>query len=314
MKNILITGGCGFIGSNLIEHFTAADDVNITVFDNESLGKREHIAEFDVHFIHGDIQDQAALAAAIESMDTVIHLAADTRVLDSIKDPLKNFEINVVGSFNLLSLSRDLGVERIVSASTGGAILGEAPAPVHEDLVARPLAPYGASKLAVEGYCSAFAGAYGMDIMSLRFSNVYGPRSYHKGSVVAHFFKQILSGEDLVIYGDGRQVRDYIFVKDLCAGIHQALVAGKSGVFQLGTGKPTELNELIDLMQETIGDFAKISVRHEGARQGEIHKTWCDISKARRELNFDPGTSLNDGLLKTWQWFLTTGGKSPIGS
>lgn len=306
MKNILITGGCGFIGSNLIEHFTAADDVNITVFDNESLGKREHIAEFDVRFIHGDIQDQATLAAAIEGMDTVVHLAADTRVLDSIKDPLKNFQINVVGSFNLLSLCRDSGVERIVSASTGGAIVGEAPAPIHEDLVAHPLAPYGASKLAVEGYCSAFVGAYGMDIMSLRFSNVYGPRSYHKGSVVAHFFKQILSGEELVIYGDGRQVRDYIFVKDLCAGIHQALVAEKSGVFQLGTGKPTELNELIDLMKETIGDFAKISVRHEGARQGEIHKTWCDISKARRELEFDPGTSLSAGLQQTWHWFLST--------
>ncbi len=307
MKNILITGGCGFIGSNLIEHLSAVDDVNITVFDNESLGRREHIAEFDVRFIHGDIQDQAALAVAIEGIDTVVHLAADTRVLDSIEDPVKNFQINVVGSFNLLNLCRTSGVERIVSASTGGAILGEAPSPVHEDLVARPLAPYGASKLAVEGYCSAFAGAYGMDIMSLRFSNVYGPRSYHKGSVVAHFLKQILSGEELVVYGDGQQVRDYVFVKDLCAGIHQALVAGKSGVFQLGTGIPTDLNELIALMQETIGDFGEASVRYEEARQGEILKTWCDISKARREFEFDPATTLTDGLRETWQWFVASG-------
>ena len=166
-----------------------------------------------------------------------------------------------------------------------------------------PLAPYGASKLAVEGYCSAFAGAYGFSAMSLRFSNVYGPRSYNKGSVVAHFFKRILAGEDLVVYGDGSQTRDYVFVEDLCEGILRAMKSEGSGVFQLGTGKPTNINELLELIKGVVGSGFPFAVRYEDFRPGELRHTWCDITKARRALGYDPKTPVHDGLARTWGWF-----------
>lgn len=303
MANLLITGGAGFVGTNLIAHLSSAGDHSIRVLDNERLGKREHIEGLGVEFIAGDIRDKATVERSMRGIDAVVHLAADTRVMDSIADPTYNFECNVVGSFNILMAARAAGVKRIVNASTGGAILGEAPAPVHENMVAAPLAPYGASKLSVEGYISAFAGSYGLSAASLRFSNIYGPRSFHKGSVVAHFFKRILAGEELLVYGDGSQVRDYLFVIDLVEGIRRAIDSGAGGVFQLGSGRPTTINELIAAMREVVAGDARIDVRHEDFRAGEIHTTWCDITKARQVFDFDPATPLNDGLAQTWAWF-----------
>ena len=163
---------------------------------------------------------------ALRRVDAVVHLAADTRVIDSIADPTRNFDVNVAGTFGLLNLMREVGVPRLVNASTGGAILGEAPPPVHEEMAPRPASPYGAAKASAEAYCSAFAASYGLDAVSLRFSNVYGPLSFHKGSVVAAFMRRILDDQPLVVYGDGSQTRDYVFVEDLCDGIVVALNSG----------------------------------------------------------------------------------------
>lgn len=308
MSRLLITGGCGFIGSNLIAHLQANGGPEIRVFDNESLGSRAHIAEFDIEFVQGDIRDEAAVCSAVKGVDAVVHLAADTRVIDSIENPSQNFDVNVRGSFNLFSAMRAAGVTRVVSASTGGAILGEAAPPVHEDIPPRPLAPYGASKLAVEGYCSAFNGSYGFSATSLRFSNIYGPRSYHKGSVVAAFLKRIMADEEVIVYGDGKQIRDYVFVEDICRGITQALTTESPGVYQLGSGKPTTLRALIDMLQEAIGTEREIRVRYEKHRNGEILETWCDISNARRALGYTPAIDLPDGLRRTWEWFQSAGG------
>lgn len=302
MTRLLITGGCGFVGSNLIAHLNKHDGYEIRVIDDESLGKREYVdGEFE--FIRGDIRDEDVLDKALDGIDAVVHLAADTRVMDSIEDPSHNFSVNVVGTFNLLSHMRKKGVPRIVNASTGGAILGEATPPVHEQMVPKPLAPYGASKLAVEGYCSAFAGSYGLKATSLRFSNIYGCRSFHKGSVVAHFYKNILGGKPLTIYGDGSQKRDYIYADDLCEGIRQAIESDLSGVFQLGTGLPTSLNDLVSAMREVIGTQYDVRVDYEDFRAGEILHTWCDISHARSSLNYNPSTTLLEGLDQTWKWF-----------
>ena len=145
---LLITGGAGFIGTNLIARLSDLGGFEITVLDNESLGRRANIADYGVRFIAGDIRRIDDLRSAIRGQDTILHLAADTRVVDSIENPQQNFENNVVGTFQLLQVARELGVERVVHASTGGAIVGEAEPPVHEEMVARPLAPYGASKLA----------------------------------------------------------------------------------------------------------------------------------------------------------------------
>ena len=210
--NILVTGGCGFIGANLIRIVVERSLVqSIRVVDDESCGCRDAIAHYDVEFVKGDIRDRRLMRRVLRNVDAVVHLAADTNVIDSIADPEKNFDINVAGTFRLLMLMREMGVPRLVNASTGGAILGEARPPVHEEMVPRPTSPYGAAKASVETWCSAFAASYGLDSVSLRFSNVYGPLSFHKGSVIAAFMRRILGGDPLVVYGDGSQTRDYIF-------------------------------------------------------------------------------------------------------
>lgn len=307
MKKILVTGGCGFIGSNFIAYLLDNNLAEVKVLDNQSLGKRDYINDLEVEFFEGDIRNISDVKQAITGVDGIVHLAADTRVIDSIENPTHNFETNVVGTFNVLKAAKDLEIESVVNASTAGAILGEVKPPIHEEILPKPIAPYGASKLATEGYCSAFAGAYGLNVVSVRFTNVYGERSYHKGSVVAHFFKRIISGQDLTIYGDGSQLRDYIYVKDLCHGIYQCLMQSsslKGEVFQLGTGVPTSVNELVQLIWETVGEEYSFSLRYEPFRQGEIKEVFTDISKARQKLSFEPQMQLKKGLEKTWQWFL----------
>lgn len=300
---ILVTGGCGFIGVNLCQ-LLVAEGHAVRVLDDESLGKREFLGDLPVEFIRGGITDRNVVAQSLRGVDAVVHLAADTRVMDSIEDPVKNFESNVIGSFTVLDEMRKAGVSRLVAASTGGAILGEVPCPVHEEIMPRPLSPYGASKLAMEGYQSAFAGSYGFKCASLRFSNVYGPRSYHKGSVVSAFLRSIMDGQSLTVYGDGEQLRDYVYVGDLVNGILAALKAEVSGVFQLGTGIPTSLNELIAKMRLTVSDAYPFEVHYESKRDGEIVNTYCDIGKAQREFGYRTPTSLLEGLGATWNWFL----------
>ncbi len=298
---VLVTGGCGFIGTNLVPHLESAGH-SVRVLDSEVMGKRHHLDSFKGEFLHGDIRDARDLDAALIGIDAVIHLAADTRVMESIADPALNFDVNVVGSFALMEAMRARSITRLVNASTGGAIIGDATPPVHEDMVPRPIAPYGATKLAVEGLCSAYSASYGFTAVSLRFANVYGPRSFHKGSVVAAFFKRILAGESLVVYGDGEQTRDFVFVDDLCAGIMSGLTSGESGVFQLGSGIPVSVNALIEAIRRVVAP-RPVSVDYRPARGGEIVRTWCDISRARAHLDYSAPTPLEDGLALAWQWF-----------
>lgn len=300
--NILVTGGCGFVGSNLA-HFLVPAGHQVRVLDDESMGDRSALGDLDVEFIKGSITDPEAVAAAVDGMDAVVHLAADTRVMDSIENPVKNFESNVIGSFTLLQGMRKVGVKRIVAASTGGAILGEVPCPVHEEIMPRPLSPYGASKLAMEGYLSTFGGAYDFKCAALRFSNVYGPRSLHKGSVVALFFRQIMKGEELTVFGDGEQIRDYVYAIDLVNGILAALQAEVTGVFQLGTGIPTSLNQLIAEIREVVGPLGDFKVNYADKRDGEIVNTYCDISKAKDAFGYKVPTPMREGLTDTWSWF-----------
>lgn len=307
MESYLVTGGCGFIGMNLISRLVA-QGARVKVLDNLSLGRREYVEPLGVDLVVGDIRDPVAVATAVEGTAVVVHLAAHTRVIDSISDPLLNFEINAAGTLNLLQASRDAGVRSFIFASTGGAILGEQEPPVHEDMVPRPISPYGASKLAGEAYCSAFYGSFSLNTMALRFSNVYGPHSYHKGSVVAHFIKQALRGEPLVIYGDGEQTRDFLYVEDLADAICSVAtgeVDGAAGqVFQMGAGQETKINEIassIAKLAATAGLNAQIS--YQPARKGEIHRNYADIGKAQRVLGYNPMTSLNEGIEATWGWF-----------
>ncbi|MEP1447173.1 MAG: NAD-dependent epimerase/dehydratase family protein [Paraglaciecola sp.] len=304
LGNVLITGGAGFVGSNLTTYLVKNDlATKITILDNESVGSRSAVSDFSVEFILGDLRDKKAVMQALKGIDVVIHLAADTRVMDSIENPRFNFENNVMATFELMMSMVESGVSKLINASTGGAILGEVPPPVHEKMVPNPLSPYGASKLAIEGYSSAFAEIYNMKIMNLRFSNVYGPLSFHKGSVVATYLKALLNHGPIVVYGDGEQTRDYIYTEDLCKGIVQAIQSDLSGVFQLGTGVATSINQLINNMKAVIGEQLAINVEYKDARLGEIIHTHCDISKARQAFGFNPSTQVREGIGYTWQWF-----------
>ena len=210
----------------------------------------------------------------------------------------------MVGSFKLLNAMREQGVSRLVCASTGGAILGEVPPPVHEGMVPAPASPYGASKLMLEAYCSAFSQSFAMSCLALRFSNVYGPHSYHKGSVVAAFIRRIMQGKPLVVYGDGEQTRDFVFSYDIAQAIRDAILQKDvSGVLQLGTGVPTSVNTIIDLLREVAGAEYAVEVEYRDFRRGELVHTYCDISKARRIIDYDPKTELREGIRQTWEWF-----------
>jgi len=302
MKSYLVTGGCGFIGVNLTTRLVAQGG-RVRILDNLSLGKREDVDPLGVDLQVGDIRDFAAIKAACQGIDTVIHLAAHTRVVESVTNPELNFEINAFGTMNALRACRDSGVKKFIFASTGGAILGEREPPVHEEMVARPVSPYGASKLVGEGYCSAFFGSYGLNTVALRFSNVYGPYSHNKGSVVAQFFRNLAHKQPLIVYGDGEQTRDFLYVSDLVEAIVLADKSETPGeVFQIASGRETSIRTLLDTMKKVLPDLS-FDIRYEPSRAGEISRNYASIEKARRLLGYDPKTKLDDGLKNTWQWF-----------
>jgi len=308
MTSYLVTGGCGFIGVNLVSRLVGRGD-RVRVLDNLSLGRREDIEPLAAELEVGDIRDYATVAKACKGADVVVHLAAHTRVVESVSDPELNFEINAIGTMNVLRACREAGVRKMILASTGGAILGEQEPPVHEGMVPRPVSPYGASKLVGEAYCSAFFGSYGLNTVALRFSNVYGPYSYHKGSVVAQFFRNLMQKEPLVIYGDGEQTRDFLYVTDLVEAILLADKGDTPGeVFQIASGRETSLRALLDAMKKAIPELT-FDVCYEPARAGEIRRNYASIEKAHRMLGYDPKTRLEDGLKNTWRWFLLHGGQ-----
>ncbi len=298
----LVTGGAGFVGVNLIR-LLGSRGIAVRVLDDLSQGKRADLDGLGAQLVVGDIRDEATVERALNGVDVVVHLAAHTRVVESIANPMESFDVNARGTLVLLEAARRRGgLRRFVFASTGGAILGDATPPVHEDMPARPLAPYGASKLAGEGYCSAYYGSYGLPTVALRFSNVYGPYSYQKASVVAAFFKRILAGEPLVVYGDGSQTRDFLYVGDLCRAVVGSVEHECGGqVFHIAAGLETPIGELAERMLAVTG--ARIPIERRPARAGEVYRNCARIDRARATIGFDPSTSLAEGLAATWAWF-----------
>jgi UDP-glucose 4-epimerase len=272
------------------------------VIDDLRAGRREHVDSSAAEVLIGDVADPAALEPALDGIDAVIHLASQTGVIPSVENPVADFEGNTLATFRTLDGCRRKGIERIVFASSGAAV-GDVPPPIHEEIVARPLSPYGAGKLAGEAYCSSFASSFGMHTVALRFSNVYGPFSTHKNNAIPNFIKRCLQGEPLHIYGDGSQTRDFIHVDDLCDGIVRGLTADDAAgeVFQLGTARETSVADLARLVQEAVGGRSEILF--EPRRAGEVYKSRVDISKARRLLGFEPKIELPTGLASTAAWY-----------
>lgn len=309
-KRILITGGRGFIGTNLMRRIRdTSPETELVVLDNGSMVVSEHTADRATIVQDGDVRDLAAVRRAATGCTAIVHLAGQTRVVESIQDPVLGFEVNARGTLNVLMAARDAGMEHVVLASTGGAMFGDAPGPIHEGMLPQPSSPYGASKLAMEAYAHAFTGSYGLQSAVLRFANVYGPHSTRKGSIVALLFRQILAREPITIYGDGSQARDFVFVDDLCDGIVQAMDARSSGIFHLGSGKPTSLTELLELVGRVVGPDWPLDIRYAPWRMGEVRRTHTSIAKAAEVFRYAPATSLEAGLEATWRWFLGAEGR-----
>jgi UDP-glucose 4-epimerase len=300
---VLVTGGSGFVGATLVRRLVTAGH-SVRVFDNYSTGDPSYLAGIDAELVKGDIRDPAALEAALEGMQSVVHLAAAGSVVESVADPVANFEVNVVGTFRVLDAARRADVERVVLASTGGALIGEATPPVNERSVPKPISPYGASKLAGEGYAHAFAKAYGLDTVALRFANAYGPWSARKRGAVTLFFRAIHAGEPIVIYGDGSASRDYTHVEDISRAIELALSRGVPGgsVLHIASGVETTVTQLADLCRVAAG-VPDHPVEYRPARPGEVGRNFASYDLARQVLGYTPSISREDGLRSTWQWF-----------
>jgi UDP-glucose 4-epimerase len=326
LVNWLVTGGCGFIGTALIRSLMQEGDHAVRAVDNLSIGTREDLAAAGdfvevssedlgpvasggpLELVAGDITDEDLALRAARGADVIVHFAANTGVMPSVEDPRGDCMSNVVGTLNYLEAARLGGVGRFVFASSGGTVIGEVEPPIHEEMVPHPVAPYGASKLAGEGYCSAYFQTFGVETVALRFGNVYGPLSGHKNSVVARFIKRAVEGEVLEIYGDGTQTRDFIFVDDLVGAVRlSATVEGVGGeVFQIATSAETTVQELTDRLLPALAaeGVENVEVRNTDARRGEVRRNFADTSKARRMLGWKAEVGLDEGLGRTVRWFL----------
>jgi UDP-glucose 4-epimerase len=299
----LVTGGAGFVGATLVRRLVGSG-YQVRVIDNLSTGDPAHLTGVDAELVKGDIRDATALDDALQGMDAIIHLAAAGSVIGSVQDPVTNFEVNAVGTFRVLDAARRAGVERVVQASTGGALIGDATPPVNEKSLPKPLSPYGASKLAGEGYAHAFAKTYGLRTVAIRFGNVYGPWCARKRGVINVFFESIHSGVPLIIYGDGTASRDYVHVDDISNALQLGLEKDVPGgtVLHAASGVETSITDLADLCRQAAG-VPDHPVEYRPARPGEVGRNFASYDLARQLLGFTPTVAREVGIPRTWQWF-----------
>ena len=301
---ILVTGGAGFIGSHIVDAYLDLGH-SVSVVDNLSTGRRENVNPRATLY-QVDIRnlDEIKKVFSDASFDLVNHHAAQMDVRKSVDDPAYDASVNIIGLLNLLECSVKSGVSRIVFASSGGAIYGELDYfPADEQHPTRPISPYGVAKLASEQYLYYYQTVHGLQSASLRYANVYGPRQNPEGEagVVAIFTSKMLSDGDPLINGDGKQTRDYVYVGDVVAANVLALDVKASAVFNVGTGKETDVNQLFHHLRNAIG--AKCDERHGPAKKGEQLRSVWSHAKISKSLNWSPRVSLGEGLKLTARYF-----------
>ncbi len=323
-QSVLITGGAGFIGSHLVDDLLAAGHA-VTVFDNFSSGSRENLASVidDVEIVSGDILDRDAIVAAARGKDVISHQAAQLEITKCMEDPIGDLRTNLIGTLNVLEAARQAGVERMINASSA-CIYGQAVArPSEEDVHAHdPNWSYGVSKLAAEKYAQVFSSDYGFPAFSLRYGIVYGPREWY-GRVLTIFLKRALEGRPPVVFGEGDQERDFVFVDDVVAVHRACLETGLTGAhsFNAGTGVATSIAHLAQLVCEVTG-IGEAPVRENvlpGERSAlvdgrmrlpaELAVMHLSPAKTERLLGVTPSTTLRDGIAREWSWLREHSGR-----
>lgn len=303
MGKALVTGGAGFIGSNVVK-MLLAEGYSVVVLDNLSSGYRCNLDIFpEIEFIRGDIRDRKAVASAVTGVDVVFHLAASVGNVRSIERPIEDSETNVIGTLQILEMARQVGVRKVVFSSSAG-IFGELKAlPIREDHPLEPNSPYGASKLAAEKLCLAYAKLYDLEAVSLRYFNVYGVNQRYDayGNVIPIFAHRMLHDLPVVIFGDGEQTRDFVNVRDVAmANYKAAMTYGLSGAFNIASGSRITINRLAQLVSEVSGIQPKIE--HGPPRKGDVRHSLADISAAREAFGYNPSVGLSEGLTEYMAW------------
>ncbi|MGQ9746898.1 MAG: NAD-dependent epimerase/dehydratase family protein [Candidatus Caldatribacteriaceae bacterium] len=302
MAEILVTGGAGFIGSWVVDYYIR-EGFTVAVVDNLSTGNMKNL-DPRASFYPVDITAKADLQEVFdrEKPRYVNHHAAQINLRRSVEDPLFDASVNILGSLNVLELSVYHRVQRIVFASTGGAIYGEVETlPVGEDTLPQPLSPYGVAKFSVENYLEYYRKVWGLEYVALRYANVYGPRQNPEGEagVIAIFSSQILQGKPCIVFGDGRKTRDYVYVEDIARANILAL-SSPSGVYNLGTGKETSVLELLELFQQV--SAKKVHCSFSTERKGEVNRIALSFAKAQKILSWSPQVELSEGMRRTFFW------------
>ena len=303
----LVTGGAGFIGSNIVDELVRRRH-DVVVLDDLSAGKESNLSGVagKIRFIRGSICDLDTIAGACRGVDYVLHLAARTSVPRSVKDPLETNRVNIDGTLNVLVAARDAKVRRVVFSASSSAY-GESPSlPKVETMVPVPISPYGVSKFVGELYAQVFGRAYGLENVSLRYFNVFGPRqdpSSPYSGVLSKFCTALLTGEQPVVFGDGEQSRDFTYIENVVdATLRAAEAPGVSGmVFNIGTGNRYTLNQTLALLEKISGRQAR--AKYDPPRTGDILHSQADISAARRLLDYEPRVDFEEGLRSTWEWY-----------
>jgi UDP-glucose 4-epimerase len=304
----LVTGGAGFIGSNVAEGLLRRGD-RVRVFDNLSTGRRENLSGLDgVELVEGDLRDADAVRRAVSGVEGVFHQAALRSVPRSVDDPMSTNDVNVGGTLNLLMACREAKVRRVVYASSSSAYGDDPALPKVETLPANPISPYAVSKLAAEHYCRTFARLYGLETVSLRYFNVFGPRQNPESkysAVIPRFLQLALQHEPLEIHGDGEQSRDFTYIDNvvsanlLASRADAARVSGKS--YNVGCGSRTSLLEIIAKLEQMLG--RRLEREHSPGRVGDVPHTLADVSAAKRDLGYEPVVEFDEGLRRTVEFF-----------
>jgi nucleoside-diphosphate-sugar epimerase len=311
MSAFLVTGGAGFIGSHLVDALVARG-ARVRVVDNLATGRRENLAPLlvrgAIEFIEGDLADLVVARRAVDGVEIVLHQAAIPSVPRSVSDPIGSNRANVDATLNVLVAARDAGVRRVVYAASSSAY-GDTPTlPKHEAMPPAPRSPYALQKLVGEQYMALFAALYGLETVSLRYFNVFGPRqdpSSPYSGVISLFVRALLEGRQPVVHGDGEQTRDFTYVANVVDGVLRACEApGVSGaVINLATGGRISLNALLDALYAITG--ARVAPRHAPPRPGDVRDSQADITRAREMLGYEPIVSFEDGLRLTVEWYRT---------